>query len=67
MRPYFSYTPKDWEFGFAFYLADWFENIHTKVVTRLPSELSLFLGPFTFSIEFGREITVEECKIQVVK
>ncbi len=53
-NPYYSYTPRHWEFGFGFYVGRWFENAITGRLTKAPSEVALLIGPFSFCVEFGK-------------
>lgn len=41
---YYSFTPRHWEFGLGFFLAN----------AALPTELSFMFGPFSLGFEFGR-------------
>lgn len=58
MKYYFSYTPRHWEFGFGFYLSEYYICAISDVQKKHPSEFAFLLGPFSFCLTFGNLIEV---------
>lgn len=54
-----SYTPRHWEFGVGFYLADWYVDLPMDSLMKLPREISILFGPFSFTLSFGYKIQIE--------
>jgi len=57
-RWYWSYTPRNWEFGFGFYRSSIYVNKITNKTEIHPSEIALLLGPFSICMTFGFHIEV---------
>lgn len=49
-----EFTPRHWEFGFGVYAGNKFVNAFTGTLTHLPPSLFLMVGPWTLTINFGR-------------
>jgi hypothetical protein len=52
MKFYTSYTPKDWEIGIGFYREAISIDETEKIITLMPTEFALFLGPFSICVKF---------------
>lgn len=52
----YAWTPNDWELGIGFYLGNIFTNNFTGTLTRCPPGLTIYLGPFCFTLNLGRTI-----------
>lgn len=49
-----SVTWRDWQFGPGFFVGNIFVNALTQRLHRIPPSVTLYLGPFSFSVNFGR-------------